>query len=603
MLWVIVGIVFLGFVLRITRLDQYPLWGDEFISMDQASPALPALFTELATDQVPLYFVLLHAWFIVAGSLDFALRFPSVVWGCLGIPLVYQLGRQVFGVRVGLIAALLLSINPFSIWYSQDARVYPQLATLSIASLLFLHYALTTRRPLAWAGYAIAATLTFYTHLYAALPLAVALVYAITWLWTTPDRKRSQWAAFLTTQTVIGLLLLPWVVRFVSVARRAPTEGYPNLAPSLVQSARLYTFGDTLPASVTLWIGFLALALFAVGLVALAWQWPIRSMRPAIVLAWSSVCLPAAALAAIQVGHVGFHPRYFNGMMGPYVLILAVGLVALAQWRRVLGVAGLAVVLAITVYSLTLFYTDRTYAKATYTDYLVHILADAGPNDALLLKGADQRKADRYGGNRLDRIVNLSGRVATRPQPQVEAMIAAIAAEHSVVWLAIRYPEQPDYVKDWLDQQGFQVQRDQVDEIQVYAYTFPATMPPPRPAASVTGPAPITLKWSAPSTAKAGEIVPIELRWEANGPVNEDGRISLRLYDSQDNLVWKRDRVPGDGAYPSHGWHVGQVVTDRYGIRLPRDLAPGTYTLRLVFYDYANLDPQIEATLGTLSIS
>ncbi len=600
--WLVVALVFVAFALRVTRLAQYPLWSDEFITLDRTGLAFSELLAQLPIDQVPLYFVLVHAWSIVAGSSDFALRFPSVVWGCLGIPFIYQLGRRLFGPRVGVAAALLLAVNPFNIWYSQDARMYSQLATLSLASLVLLHQALVTRRVAAWVGYVIAATLALYTHLYAAVPLAAALLFAIAWLWVTPGDKRRLWRVFLLTQAVIGLLLLPWLVRLVSVAREAAEGGYPDLTPNLAEFASLYAFGNTLPDDVTLWLGLAALALFVVGLVALTRQWPARATRPAIILAWASVVLPSAAMIVIQVSDIGFHPRYFSGMAGLYVLVLAVGVVALGNRWRALGVATLAFVLAVTVFSLALFYTDPTYAKATYTDYLSHILTDAGPDNALLIKGTSQTKAERYGGGHLDRIVNLSGRVAERPQEQVEAMVAEIAAEHPVVWLAIQNPEGPGLVKDWLDAHGFQVQRDQVDEVEVYAYSFPGPMPAAQPPASLVGPAPVTLTWSAPAQAHAGDIVPVELRWEPRGNVIKDGRVSLRLYDAKDNIVWQRDRVPGDGAYPTADWHVGQVITDRYGIRLPGDLPPGRYTLRVIFYNYINLDQRLEATLGTLAV-
>ena len=601
--WIVTGIVFVAFALRVTRLAQYPLWSDEFITLDRADMTLPDLLAQLPTDQVPLYFALVHAWSLVAGSNDFALRFPSVLWGCLGIPFIYQLGRQLFGTRVGIAAALLLAVNPFNIWYSQDARMYSQLTTLSLATLVMLHRALVTRRPIAWLGYGVSALLALYTHLYAALPLAVALVYAVTWLRAPSDDKQRPWRAFLLTQAAVGLLLLPWLARLLTAAQEAPQAGYPDLTPNLAEFARLYTFGETLPEGVTFWLGVAALILFAVGLGGITRQWVNQAVRPNVVLAWASILLPSATMLVIQVSDIGFHPRYFSGVTGLYVLILAVGLVALARQRRALGVAALTLVLAVTVFSLTLFYTDPTYAKATYTDYLSHILVNAGPNDALLIKGTSQTKAARYGGDRLDRIVNLSGRVADRPQEEVETMVAEIADEHDVVWLAIQNPAGPGFVKDWLDAHGYQVQRDQVDEVQVYAYTFPTAMPAPRPPTNVMGPAPITLTWSAPGGAKAGGIVPVELRWEPRGPVIKDGRVSLRVYDAKDGIVWQRDRVPGDGAYPTSEWQVGQVVADRYGIRLPHDLPPGIYTLRVIFYNYANMDQRFEATLGTLTVT
>ena len=49
--------------------------------------------------------------------------------------LVYLIASRLFDKRTGLIAALFAAINPFLIYYSQEARMYEMLAAL--AALLF----------------------------------------------------------------------------------------------------------------------------------------------------------------------------------------------------------------------------------------------------------------------------------------------------------------------------------------------------------------------------------------------------------------------------------------------------------------------------------
>ena len=44
--------------------------------------------------------------------------------GTLLIPLLYALGRDLWDRRTGLVAALLGTVAPFLIWYSQEARMY-----------------------------------------------------------------------------------------------------------------------------------------------------------------------------------------------------------------------------------------------------------------------------------------------------------------------------------------------------------------------------------------------------------------------------------------------------------------------------------------------
>ena len=52
--------------------------------------------------------------------------------------------KELVSSRVGLIAALLTAVNPFLVWYSQEARSYALLALLGALSLLFFVRALNS---------------------------------------------------------------------------------------------------------------------------------------------------------------------------------------------------------------------------------------------------------------------------------------------------------------------------------------------------------------------------------------------------------------------------------------------------------------------------
>ncbi len=66
---------------------------------------------------------------------EIAMRSLSALWGLLLVWLVYQIASRLFDKRTALIAALFAAINPFLIAYSQEVRMYEQLAAL--AALLF----------------------------------------------------------------------------------------------------------------------------------------------------------------------------------------------------------------------------------------------------------------------------------------------------------------------------------------------------------------------------------------------------------------------------------------------------------------------------------
>ncbi|MFN8476000.1 MAG: glycosyltransferase family 39 protein [Anaerolineae bacterium] len=598
-----------AFATRVAWLGQQSLWSDEYITLVRAGAPFGQILADLPVEHMPLYFLLLHAWFAVAGSVDTALRFPSVIWGVLAVPFVYLLGKRVFGRGVGLLGALFFALNPFQVWYSQDARMYSQLAALSIAALWALDVGLrdSGRRAVwGWIAYVVFATLAVYTHYYAFLALAVAGVYALGVLWLmwrpAPDEKRAPWRAFLLAEVAIGLLFLPWLPRALGILS-FPGWREPVTA-TVSQFVGLYTFGESVPAAAAPWLNLGALAIYVVGLVSLL---PRRGapVKRGLLLALAAIAVPALAIIVLLLKKPDFHPRYFIAATPVYSLILAQGVVAVGRRMRVAGVVLAAFVIAACLVSLSLWYTDPAYAKAYYKNYLHHILEQAGPSDALLLQGPSQFLARRYGSDSLNRTVNLqSSRLKDQPPSEIEKTVAEVAAQNSIVWLSVEQPLTPGLPKAWLDAHGYQFESGLVGDIGVFGYAMRDNLSAPAAPQSIEGVAPLDLAWSAaPTPAHPGEIAALLLHWTPTGPVAPDLKVSTRLVAPDGRTVWQRDRTPGDGSFPSSDWKTGTPVDDRIAVRLPADLLPGDYTWRVVVYDADTVSEQKSATLGPLTVA
>ncbi|MFN8500157.1 MAG: glycosyltransferase family 39 protein [Anaerolineae bacterium] len=600
--------ILVAFAARVAWLGGQSLWSDEYITLVRAGAPFGQILADLPVEHMPLYFLLLHAWFAVAGSADTALRFPSVIWGVLAVPFVYLLGKRVFGRSVGLLGALFFALNPFQVWYSQDARMYSQLAALSIAALWALDVGLRERGRRAvggWLAYVAFATLALYTHYYAVLALAVAFLYAMGVLWLTrrpaSADKPAPWRAFLLAEAAIALLFLPWLPRALGILS-FPGWREPVTA-TVSQFVGLYTFGSSVPPAAAPWLNLGALAIYLVGLASLL---PRRGapVGRGLLLALAAIVVPALAIVVLLLKKPDFHPRYFIAATPVYSLVLAQGVVAVGRRARVAGVVLAAFVIAASLVSLSLWYTDPAYAKAYYKNYLRHILEQAGPSDALLLQGPSQFLARRYGSDTLNRTVNLqSSRLKDQPPSEIEKTVADVASQNSVVWLSVEQPLTPGLPKAWLDAHGYQFESGMVGDIGVFGYAIRDNLPPPAAPQALDGAAPLDLTWSAaPNPARPGEIVAVLLRWTPGGPVAPDLKVSLRLVGPNGGTVWQRDRAPGDGSFPSSAWQSGQPVDDRIAVRLPADLAPGDYTWRVVVYDAATVSEQASATLGPLTV-
>ncbi len=76
----------------------------------------------------------MFAWTTVAGTSEWALRLPSVLFALAAIPCIWWLGRSVYSAAVGGLAAALLALHGFHVFWSQTARMYSAGVFLALLS-------------------------------------------------------------------------------------------------------------------------------------------------------------------------------------------------------------------------------------------------------------------------------------------------------------------------------------------------------------------------------------------------------------------------------------------------------------------------------------
>ena len=91
-------ILLLAFALRLTGLADRSIWWDEGIGVWLARmPVLESIRWTAGDVHPPLYYVLLRGWWLLVGAFpegsEFVLRFPSVMFSFLAVPLIYRLGK------------------------------------------------------------------------------------------------------------------------------------------------------------------------------------------------------------------------------------------------------------------------------------------------------------------------------------------------------------------------------------------------------------------------------------------------------------------------------------------------------------------------------
>lgn len=182
----IAGLTVLGAILRFATLDLQSFGHDEAVTVFEVlQPGLADTVAAVIEDKEkspPLYYVLAWAWTEVFGLGEIGVRSLSALLGTLTIPVAYLAARELASRRAGLVAAALVALNPYLIWFSQEARAYSLFILLSALTLLFLARALrrASGRDLAlWAVTAAASFATHYFTTFLVVPEALYLLYRL----------------------------------------------------------------------------------------------------------------------------------------------------------------------------------------------------------------------------------------------------------------------------------------------------------------------------------------------------------------------------------------------------------------------------------------
>src|SRR3954471_7598806 len=135
---------------RFTRIGHQSFWLDESYTVDLVQRSLGDMLDGVSRTEStpPLFYVLAWLWAKLFGHGEAGLRSLSAVVGTLTVPVAWRAAREWFsGARAGLIAAALVAVNPFFVWYSQEARSYALLVLMAALSLLFLGRAVRSPTP------------------------------------------------------------------------------------------------------------------------------------------------------------------------------------------------------------------------------------------------------------------------------------------------------------------------------------------------------------------------------------------------------------------------------------------------------------------------
>jgi 4-amino-4-deoxy-L-arabinose transferase-like glycosyltransferase len=625
------------------RLTYQPLWWDEGWSFYFAANDLGSILELTAVDiHPPLYYLLLKIWTTIFGSSAFSARFLSVVVGTATVPLLYATGRRLMGEKAGLLAAFLLAISPFHVYYSQEVRMYVLVTLLGLAAFYFA---------LRWnagsgqsgrlgigLGYVVAAGAALYTQYYSVfLLLALNITVLIRW-WRSrvsmrqtaehgpssttrqPARALLSW---LGAQLAVAVLFLPWIwyageklltyVRFKVGIEQDPSLGFTTYV------ARHLAAFDWGHAEGHLaewwWVGLLPLLLLLLAFIPPLWlQARQRGMESEIpekgkvlgnwgTWAWPLTIVAVALACGFAVNLVApFNPprseRLLLFALPAYLLAFAGAVRVLWHSRRSLAAVPLTSFLILAVLSLAVFYTWPRYAEDDYRPLIARVRALGLTSDAVIAVHPWQvGYFQAYIPDDKERptlvltpreVIPYERQLWADDPSLMAAELEALLAEHGRLWLVDhrsmgRVLEAR--IEAYLASNAYPALSEWYGENTTLAL-FTAGDPADRPVSAQFG------GWLALNSAalepgpleSAWGVVPVDLTWQLSKRPDKDYHVSLRLTDASGRVWAQRDSTPGGGLQHFSEWPVGEPQLDRHGLLVPAGTPPGDYTLTLQVY-------------------
>ena len=631
-------IVLLALGLRLARLTFQPLWWDEGWSLYFAASDVPTLLDLTSVDiHPPLYYLLLRLWDVVVGSSVVSVRLFSVLIGTAAVPLIYLLGRRLLGRRGGLLAALLLTLSPFHVYYSQEVRMYGLVTLLGLAAFYFAHRWISqpwasqpraVAHAPAWGsllGYVLAAAAALYTQYYVAfLLLGLNLALALHWLRHRPPAPvlRRRAAAWLAAQAAVLLLFLPWLWyaagRLATYVRfKVGVEADPSLGPLAYLGRHLAAFawGHLAGLESWWWLGLLPLAALLIGLI--LWRlvpgWDAGT-RPAPgpggdVWIWAGSVAGVALVCGFFVNlALPFNPprseRLLLLALPAALLLVAGGLLALWQARRALALPAAAAWLGLALFSLAVFYTVPRYPQDDYQPVADQIRRLGLPGDAIICVHPWQVgyfHAYLPDDDVRPELVLTPRQVLPRERQLwaddpalMAADLDALLAGHGRLWVPAHQAMGrvlEDQMAIYLADHAYPVASEWYGENTVLALYAAG-----QPAAAAPGGTFGDWLVLEGATLELGDVeaawgtVAVDLAWRVVTPPADEYHVGLRLVGATGHVWAQRDTPPVDGLQPFEQWSAGQTGHDRHGLLVPAGTPPGEYRLILQVYRSRDLE-------------
>ena len=611
----LLALILLSFALRSYRLTYQSLWYDEGVSVRLAHMQISHLLQWTANDiQPPLYYLLLWGWFktgnpSLPNAVAFWLRFASLFFGVLTVPLLYVITKKLLGEVVAFTAALLMTISPMAVYYSQEGRMYTLLTFVVLLSaylvVSILHSPhLPKSRQRLWAVLALSMAAAMYIHYFSFFFLTAIYLYFL-FVWWKTGRHPLYLIESLAASVGAIVLFSPWLPYLfnrykVDTSYWGGTLKTPEALRHVFISLSL---GETVLESTGTWLmlGFLFLWLLALAMFffVIVIREQEKIVYPFTLLLLYQI-VPLILILLVTYHTPKFAPRYLMPVLPAYLTWLVYASMvplwsSLSQpgrkfWNAVISLTALGFLLLTMGHSLRNLYFNPAFTKPDFRGAAGYVRSHFEDGEVVVLCSGHMFPVWNVYAADLPQVRIPDIEVLDTSHPLgygVADTLNRKVAGHKGVWLVLWQNEAVDpngYLLDFMHRYGESDGKDmnfwhvKVRHFQLDPNVHFSDQPPVQH----------TLNWNFKGGLSllgySQEDMTVTLFWRAHSR-QKDFRVSYWIED-RDGVNWGKgkDRRPAAYDFPAFRWPVGAAVFGKFSIPAETGTPPGEYNFCLKAY-------------------
>jgi uncharacterized membrane protein len=586
----VVLLLLLSFALRVYQLGAPEFWFDEAASYFVANRGyldIIAYVRQAIAEHPPVYYLLLHTWMLFVGASEFALRYFSVWWGILFAALLYRFARRELGERIGLSVALITAASPFVLVFSQEARMYTLLPTLSLLTLMSFLRALRAKQPRHWLLCAVLASIGMATHYYFILVLiGFALYIALQWR-AFSRRAWLGWSILgVASIGVGGIWLIVAPGPFATISQAFFDPRIPSWPARLAYVVPDLVLGNSAAVN-----GTLPLRLCA----CLVWSlivYGVRAYAPTS-LRRLLLAITVGGLLGVIILPQGVVGRHTAVILPAFLLLLTLGCHELH--RRFIRQSSLVIVTLTLIFALAIL-NQMSAQKDDWGTALMQLSREAQPNDAIVLTNPVVWPLIHYYHRRPDvPVYYLPIPDDELTSEHIADFIQPLLARHPRLWFGItgaNVKESEFLMGPWLAAHTFAAQARYQRTVSFYLFVAGAAA---RSTSSTSATFGERIQLQAqiinPTTIRTGNAILLSLQWQTEARLGPDYLVALKLVDEQGHAWVENLLAPCGGYCLTSDWAPHQPVFDQRALLVPVGTPAGNYRLRLELYNPATRTP------------